>query len=69
MLKDVIEQDTDLKVELTQGVGCGTSNIEPGMESGKFDLYPESHRHRMEHGAEKERDVFGKSVLCTAARI
>lgn len=41
MLKDVIEQDTDLKVELTQGVGGGTSNIEPGMESGKFDLYPE----------------------------
>lgn len=41
MLKIMIEQDTDLKVELTQGVGGGTSNIEPAMESGEFDLYPE----------------------------
>lgn len=41
MLKTLIEQDTDLKVELTQGVGGGTSNIEPAMESGEFDLYPE----------------------------
>ena len=37
----LIEHDTDLKVELTQGVGGGTSNIEPGMEKGDFDLYPE----------------------------
>lgn len=41
MLDILIEQDTDLNVELTTGVGGGTSNIEPGMESGKFDLYPE----------------------------
>lgn len=41
MLKDLIEQDTDLNVELTTGVGGGTSNIEPAMESGEFDLYPE----------------------------
>lgn len=41
MLQDVIEQDTDLKVNLTQGVGGGTSNIQAGMESGDFDLYPE----------------------------
>ncbi|MGN0072154.1 MAG: glycine betaine ABC transporter substrate-binding protein [Atopobiaceae bacterium] len=41
MLKQLIEQDTDLKVEVTQGVGGGTSNIEPAMESGDFDLYPE----------------------------
>ncbi len=41
MLKTVIEQDTDLTVDLTQGVGGGTSNIEPAMESGEFDLYPE----------------------------
>lgn len=41
MLKDLIEQDTDLTVELTVGVGGGTSNIEPAMESGEFDLYPE----------------------------
>ena len=41
MLKDLIEQDTNLKVDITQGVGGGTSNIEPAMESGDFDLYPE----------------------------
>lgn len=40
MLKILIEKDTDLQVELTQGVG-GTSNIQPAMESGEFDLYPE----------------------------
>jgi len=36
MLKQAIENQSDLKVKLTQGVGGGTSNIEPGMESGKF---------------------------------
>lgn len=41
MLELLIEQDTDLRVELTQGVGGGTSNIQPAMESGEFDLYPE----------------------------
>lgn len=41
MLDLLIEQDTDLNVELTQGVGGGTANIMPGMESGDFDLYPE----------------------------
>ena len=41
MLKAMIQQDTELKVELTQGVGGGTSNIEPAMEKGEFDLYPE----------------------------
>ena len=37
----LIEQDTDLNVEITQGVGGGTSNIEPAMEKGEFDIYPE----------------------------
>lgn len=41
MLDILIEQDTDLNVELVQGVGGGTSNIQPGMESGEFDIYPE----------------------------
>ena len=41
MLDLLIEQDTGLNVELTQGVGGGTSNIQPAMESGEFDLYPE----------------------------
>ena len=41
MLDILIEQDTDLNVEITQGVGGGTSNIQPAMENGEFDLYPE----------------------------
>ena len=41
MLDILVEQDTDLNVEITQGVGGGTSNIQPAMENGEFDLYPE----------------------------
>ena len=41
MLDLLIEKETDLQVELTQGVGGGTSNIQPAMENGEFDLYPE----------------------------
>ena len=40
-LKELIEHKTNLKVNLTQGVGGGTSNIQPGMEKGSFDIYPE----------------------------
>jgi osmoprotectant transport system permease protein len=41
MLEIMIEQDTDLNVDVTQGVGGGTSNIQPAMVKGDFDLYPE----------------------------
>ena len=41
MLTELIEQDTDLKVNMTTGVGGGTSNIHPAMVKGEFDLYPE----------------------------
>ncbi|HIW76683.1 MULTISPECIES: glycine betaine ABC transporter substrate-binding protein [unclassified Gordonibacter] len=41
MLNTLIEHDTNLAVELTQGVGGGTANIEPGIEKGDFDMYPE----------------------------
>lgn len=41
MLCILIEQETGLDTELTQGVGGGTSNIQPGMEKGEFDIYPE----------------------------
>ena len=41
MLKLVIEDTTDYSVELTKGIGGGTTNIMPAMESGDFDLYPE----------------------------
>lgn len=41
MMKALIEQRTDIHVELTKGVGGGTSNIHPAMVSGEFDIYPE----------------------------
>lgn len=41
MLALVIESETGYKTEITKGIGGGTNNIHPGMESGQFDLYPE----------------------------
>ena len=41
MLTELIEQDTDLKVNITNGVGGGASNIHPAIVKGEFDLYPE----------------------------
>ncbi len=41
MLKILIEDSTDYTVNVTQGIGGGTSNIHPAMEAGEFDLYPE----------------------------
>lgn len=41
MIKLLIEDNTNLKVEITKGVGGGTSNIHPALIKGEFDLYPE----------------------------
>ena len=41
MLRLLIEENTDLKVIVTKGIGGGTSIIHPAMLKGKFDLYPE----------------------------
>lgn len=41
MLSLLIEQNSDLHVKITKGVGGGTSNIHPAMIRGDFDLYPE----------------------------
>lgn len=41
MLKQLIEDKTEYQVEVTEGIGGGTSNIHPAMEKGEFDLYPE----------------------------
>lgn len=41
MLKFLIEDETDLEVNISHGIGGGTSNIQPGMEAGEFDIYPE----------------------------
>lgn len=41
MLALIIEENTDYKVEITKGIGGGTSNIHPAIVKGDFDLYPE----------------------------
>lgn len=41
MIKLLIEDNTDLNVEITKGIGGGTSNIHPAILKGDFDLYPE----------------------------
>lgn len=41
ILKQLIEYDTDLTVEITKGIGGGTTNIHPALLKGDFDLYPE----------------------------
>ena len=34
-------EDAGYEVEIPKGIGGGTSNIQPAMENGDFDLYPE----------------------------
>ncbi|MFC0180128.1 ABC transporter permease/substrate-binding protein [Thorsellia kenyensis] len=41
ILKLLIEDNTSLKVKLSQGIGGGTSNIHPAMVDQQFDIYPE----------------------------
>ncbi len=41
MIKQLIEEYTELDVNLTKGVGGGISNIHPALVKGDFDLYPE----------------------------
>ena len=50
MLGLLIEQ-AGYDVEITKGVGGGTSNIQPAMESGEFDLYPGIYLQRLGTGA------------------
>lgn len=41
IMKAVIEEETDYQVEITKGIGGGTTNIHPALMKGNFDLYPE----------------------------
>ncbi len=41
MISLLIKDNTDLNVEITKGIGGGTSNIHPAIVKGDFDLYPE----------------------------
>ncbi len=41
MFNELIEENTDLELDITEGVGGGTLNIHPSLLKGQFDLYPE----------------------------
>lgn len=41
IIAQLIENETDYEVEITKGVGGGTTNIHPALVKGEFDLYPE----------------------------
>jgi osmoprotectant transport system permease protein len=41
IIKLLVEDNTDYSVEITKGIGGGTGNIQPAMEKGDFDMYPE----------------------------
>ena len=62
MLKLMIEKDTDLEVELTTGVGGGTSNIQSAMETGEFDLYPE-YTGTAWNMVLKRKDLYNESMF------
>lgn len=41
LVGELIKHDTNLQVNITHGVGGGTSNIHPAMVKEDFDMYPE----------------------------
>ena len=41
MMGQLIEGNSDIKVEYKHGIGGGTANIQPAMEAGDIDMYPE----------------------------
>ena len=41
LVGELIKHDTGLNVNITHGVGGGTSNIHPAIVRGDFDMYPE----------------------------
>lgn len=68
IIAQLIEAETDYEVEITKGVGGGTTNIHPALMNGEFDLYPEYTRTawlnvlKMEE-MEKDDDVLYARLL------
>ncbi|MBQ6811369.1 MAG: hypothetical protein IJO94_08210 [Firmicutes bacterium] len=68
MIKILIEENTDLQVDLTSGIAGETSIIMPAMEKGDFDLYPEYDstawmtvlKHAKTHDAKAMHDALNK---------
>lgn len=62
MLKLLIENDTNLKVEITKGVGGGTTNIHPAMLNAEFDIYPEYTRTAWFSVLKKQEDTDDETL-------
>lgn len=62
MMNSLIENKTELNVELTQGVGGGTSNIQPAMIKGEFDIYPE-YTGTAWNNVLKKKDIYKESMF------
>ncbi|MCG2729619.1 MAG: glycine/betaine ABC transporter substrate-binding protein [Acetobacterium sp.] len=41
MMGQLIEANSEIKVAYKMGIGGGTANIQPAMEAGEIDMYPE----------------------------
>ena len=62
MMRDLIEQETDLTVDVTEGVGGGVANIQPALEKGEFDFYPE-YTGTGWNAVLKEESVYDESMF------
>lgn len=63
ILKLLIEENTDYSVEITKGVGGGTTNIQPALMKGDFHLYPEYTRSGWLNVLKKEEMIKDDDTL------
>lgn len=63
IIAQLIEEETDYEVEITKGIGGGTTNIHPALVKGEFDLYPEYTRTAWLNVLKKEEMEKDDSLL------
>lgn len=59
---NLIEENSDIKVKITHGVGGGTSNIHPAIIRGDFDIYPE-YTGTAWQVVLKEKDIYSEDLF------
>lgn len=66
IISQLIEDKTDIDVEIKKGIGGGTANIHPALVSGEFDLYPEytgtSWEYVLKNGSVESNDELIKQL-------
>ena len=63
IIAQLIEEETDYEVEITKGIGGGTTNIHPALVKGEFDLYPEYTRTAWLNVLKKEEMEKDEALL------